>query len=306
MQCQQSPPWSPGQGSSGSIRRKRKPLQRQWKRASGFPSSHEGRTNEKSGRGTAWEEQVNTYMPVSVQLLVGSNYSVLNVVSLHFERLCVPYGTIAPVVDVALSRKAPRAPEGRRQLGLHSFFRPAPPITQERQGRKADIATPEFGKQGVEADYGEDENEVPADELVRKLAQAPAGQILPVQLEQAERVGWEAWVGEAAAQDAVVESARAAKACMGSLTEKQLAEIVQPRVTRSKTAAAAAAKQGSNKKQRGSSSRSNTREIEEEDEEEEEEEGGCSEDGSKAERESSSSEEDSGDDEEEEGGGRGE
>eukprot|EP00983_Pelagomonas_calceolata_P063833 1147887-Pelagomonas_calceolata.AAC.2 len=30
------------------------------------------------GRGTAWEEQVDTYMPASVQLLVASNYNVLD------------------------------------------------------------------------------------------------------------------------------------------------------------------------------------------------------------------------------------
>eukprot|EP00983_Pelagomonas_calceolata_P007373 240444-Pelagomonas_calceolata.AAC.3 len=61
---------SPGSGSSSSSSSSSR------KGASGSPSSgFLMKTEEMSspGRGTAWEEQVNTYMPVSVQLLIASN-----------------------------------------------------------------------------------------------------------------------------------------------------------------------------------------------------------------------------------------
>jgi len=77
--------------------------------------------------------------------------------------------------------------------------------------------------------------------LAGRLAAAPAGQILPPQLEERERVGWDEGVGEAVAQNAVIQNARAVKGRMSGMTEKELAELVQPRTTRSQTAAAAAA-----------------------------------------------------------------
>ena len=78
---------------------------------------------------------------------------------------------------------------------------------------------------------------IPAD----VLAATSAGQILPPQLEERERVGWDEGVGEAVAQNAVIQNARAVKGRMSGMTEKELAELVQPRTTRSQTAAAAAA-----------------------------------------------------------------
>ena len=80
-----------------------------------------------------------------------------------------------------------------------------------------------------------------ADVLAGRLVAAPAGQILPPQLEERERVGWDEGVGEAVAQNAVIQNARAVKGRMSGMTEKELAELVQPRTTRSQTAAAAAA-----------------------------------------------------------------
>ena len=80
-----------------------------------------------------------------------------------------------------------------------------------------------------------------ADVLAGRLVAAPAGQILPPQLEERERVGWDEKVGEAVAQNAVIQNARAVKGRMSGMTEKELAELVQPRTTRSQTAAAAAA-----------------------------------------------------------------
>ena len=85
---------------------------------------------------------------------------------------------------------------------------------------------------------------IPADVLAGRLAAAPAGQILPPQLEERERVGWDEGVGEAVAQNAVIQNARAVKGRMSGMTEKELAELVQPRTTRSQTAAAAAAPAG--------------------------------------------------------------
>ena len=82
---------------------------------------------------------------------------------------------------------------------------------------------------------------IPADVLAGRLAAAPAGQILPPQLEERERVGWDEGVREAVAQNAVIQNARAVKGRMSGMTEKELAELVQPRTTRSQTAAAAAA-----------------------------------------------------------------
>eukprot|EP00983_Pelagomonas_calceolata_P126968 1161353-Pelagomonas_calceolata.AAC.5 len=68
--------------SNGSIRRRRKPP---YSGSSGKEHPKEDprvamKTEQMSsqGRGTAWEEQVYTYMPVGVQLLIASNNSVLN------------------------------------------------------------------------------------------------------------------------------------------------------------------------------------------------------------------------------------
>ena len=62
-----------------------------------------------------------------------------------------------------------------------------------------------------------------ADVLAGRLAAAPAGQILPPQLEERERVGWDEGVGEAVAQNAVIQNARAVKGRMSGMTEKELA-----------------------------------------------------------------------------------
>eukprot|EP00983_Pelagomonas_calceolata_P087863 1157056-Pelagomonas_calceolata.AAC.5 len=89
---------------SGSIRRRRRPLQWQWKGASGSPSSHKNRTNEHSGRGTAWEEQANTYVPVSAQLLIAANYSVLNRFIVFRRALSANRNSSSCVVDAQLCK----------------------------------------------------------------------------------------------------------------------------------------------------------------------------------------------------------
>ena len=66
---------------------------------------------------------------------------------------------------------------------------------------------------------------IPADVLAGRLAAAPAGQILPPQLEERERVGWDEKVGEAVAQNAVIQNARAVKGRMSGMTEKELAAV---------------------------------------------------------------------------------
>jgi len=93
--------------------------------------------------------------------------------------------------------------------------------------------------QGVEADLGgHDEDELPAAELVQRLAQAPVGQPLPAQQIEggAGAAEWDEGVGVAAEQAATLAHARQVKA-QQRLTEKQLLKIVRPQ-TRSCTKAA--------------------------------------------------------------------
>ncbi len=91
----------------------------------------------------------------------------------------------------------------------------------------------------MEADLGgHDEDELPAAELVQRLAQAPVGQPLPAQQIEggAGAAEWDEGVGVAAEQAATLAHARQVKA-QQRLTEKQLLKIVRPQ-TRSRTKAA--------------------------------------------------------------------
>ena len=64
---------------------------------------------------------------------------------------------------------------------------------------------------------------IPADVLAGRLAAAPAGQSLPPQVEEGERVGGDEGVREAVAQNAVIQNARAVKGHISGMTEKELA-----------------------------------------------------------------------------------
>ena len=43
-----------------------------------------------------------------------------------------------------MSEEVPKAPEGRRQLGIGSFFKPAPPITQQQREEQQEAARKKF------------------------------------------------------------------------------------------------------------------------------------------------------------------
>lgn len=45
-----------------------------------------------------------------------------------------------------MSEEAPKAPEGRRQLGIGSFFKPAPPITQQQRKEQQEAARKKLRK----------------------------------------------------------------------------------------------------------------------------------------------------------------
>ena len=43
-----------------------------------------------------------------------------------------------------MSEEAPKVPEGRRQLGIGSFFKPAPPITQQQREEQQEAVRKKF------------------------------------------------------------------------------------------------------------------------------------------------------------------
>ena len=147
--------------------------------------------------------------------------------------------------EAAKHKRKPGRPR-KDAFGMHSILSKARTKQQEnkrpdRKRKKTRSVADQVQLVAPSCHHSRLGESIPADVLAGRLAAAPAGQILPPQLEERERVGWDEKVGEAVAQNAVIQNARAVKGRMSGMTEKELAELVQPRTTRSQTAAAAAA-----------------------------------------------------------------